>query len=185
MENTMKAAAGLQAKLACVKAQLKLGKDAHNNFGGYAYRNAETMLAQINPLMSAAGATIDFSDEITMIGDRYYVKSVLTAHDVETGESYSVSAFAREQGQKKGMDEAQITGSAMTYCHKYALMSLFAVADPKADPDAHDNGNAGMAQIQTAYQEPQASAGYYDQSYYGQAPEYYAQDQQQYQQKRR
>ena len=85
----------------------------------------ETMLAGINPLLAKQGLTLDFSDEILFIGpNRYYIKTTCTIHDTEDAESYAVTAFAREQEQKKGMDEAQITGSTMTYAHKYALMTL-------------------------------------------------------------
>ena len=42
---------------------------------------------------------------------------------------------------KKGMDDAQITGSASSYARKYALNGLFAIDDTK-DPDAtNDHGS--------------------------------------------
>ena len=47
----------------------------------------------------------------------------------------SVNAYAREPLTKKGMDEAQITGSASSYARKYALNGLFAIDDTK-DADA-------------------------------------------------
>ena len=43
--------------------------------------------------------------------------------------------MAREAESKKGMDEAQITGSASSYSRKYALNGLFAINDV-LDPDA-------------------------------------------------
>jgi len=46
-----------------------------------------------------------------------------------------VSAFAREAETKKGMDDAQITGSASSYARKYALNGLFCIDDTK-DADA-------------------------------------------------
>lgn len=55
-----------------------------------------------------------------------------------------MSAFAREEEAKKGMDGAQITGSASSYARKYALNGLFLIDDTK-DPDAsndHGKGNA-------------------------------------------
>lgn len=132
----------LQKKMMTVRTSLKSGKDAVNSFGKYNYRNAESMLAGINPLLQKQGLTLDFSDEVMFIPpSRYYIKTTCTVHDTEDGESYSVSAFAREQEQKKGMDEAQITGSTMTYAHKYALMSMFAISDPRMDPDSMDNSN--------------------------------------------
>lgn len=133
----------IQKKLMTVRNTIKSGKDAVNSFGKYNYRNAEAMLASINPLLQTQGLTLDFSDEIVMIGARTYVKTKLTIHDTEDGESYSTTSYAREPEQKKGMDESQITGSTITYCHKYALMGMFAISDPKMDPDSMDNSNDG------------------------------------------
>ena len=54
----------------------------------------------------------------------------------------NVSGFAREAENKKGMDDAQITGSASSYARKYALNGLFAIDDTK-DPDAtNDHGKS-------------------------------------------
>ena len=48
--------------------------------------------------------------------------------------SYS-KGEAEHAETKKGMDQAQITGSASSYARKYALNGLFAIDDTK-DPDA-------------------------------------------------
>lgn len=129
----------IHAKLMKVRTELRSGKEARNNFGGYDYRNAETMLSRIKPVMEKYGLTLDFNDDIVQIGTRYYVKTTVTAYDTQTGETHSTNQFAREADSKKGMDEAQITGASMTYCHKYALMGLLAISDPKLDPDSMDN----------------------------------------------
>ena len=47
----------------------------------------------------------------------------------------SVTAYAREEETKKGMDESQITGSSSSYARKYALNGLFLIDDTK-DSDA-------------------------------------------------
>ena len=129
----------IHGKLMKIRTELRSGKDAHNNFGGYDYRNAESMLSKIKPVMERYGLTLDFNDEIVQIGTRYYVKSTVTAYDTQTGETHSTTQYAREMENKKGQDEAQTTGSTMTYCHKYALMGLLAISDPKMDPDGMDN----------------------------------------------
>lgn len=129
----------VQKKLMVVRNTLRSGKDARNEFGKYNYRNAEQMLSAIKPILAEQNLTLAFSDEVVMIGNRYYMKTTLTVYDVEDGENFSVTGMAREQDVKKGMDEAQISGSTMTYVHKYALMSMFAISDPTLDPDAHDN----------------------------------------------
>jgi hypothetical protein len=46
------------------------------------------------------------------------------------------------QRSKKGMDDAQITGSASSYARKYALNGLFAIDDTK-DPDATNDHGKG------------------------------------------
>ena len=175
-------AQNIHGKLMKVRTELRSGKEARNNFGGYDYRNAEAMLAKIKPLLAKYGLTIDFSDDIVQVGDRYYVKSTATVYDTQTGETHSTTQFAREADDKKGMDAAQITGASMTYCHKYALMGLLAISDPKLDPDSMDNTvQTGQAQRpQTPAPTPQnmqAQGGYnggqfnggYNNGYYAQA----------------
>ena len=74
------------------------------------------------------------SDEIALIGNRFYVKATAT---LSTGphEQVSATAFAREEESKKGMDAAQLTGATSSYARKYALNGLFAIDDNK-DADA-------------------------------------------------
>jgi hypothetical protein len=78
------------------------------------------------------GAILTITDSIEMIGDRFYVKATVQITDGK--ESYSVSAFAREEEGKKGMDGAQVTGAASSYARKYALNGLFCI-DDTADAD--------------------------------------------------
>jgi len=56
--------------------------------------------------------------------------------------SAEASAFAREAEVKKGMDEAQITGSASSYARKYALNGLLCIDDTK-DADATNTHGKG------------------------------------------
>lgn len=129
----------IQKKLMIVRNSLRSGKTSYNSFAKYSYRNAEQMLSGIKPILAEQGLTLDFKDEIAMVGTRYYLKTTLTVHDTEDGEMYSTTSFAREQDQKKGTDEAQITGACITYAHKYALMGMFSISDPNLDPDSMDN----------------------------------------------
>lgn len=47
-----------------------------------------------------------------------------------------VTAMAREEENKKGMDASQVTGSCSSYARKYALNGLFNLDDTKdADTD--------------------------------------------------
>lgn len=125
-------------KLINVIAKLQVGKDHKNQFGGYSYRNAEDILAGLKPLMVEYGIVVLIGDTIEMVGDRYYVKATVKVYDTEDGSLLAEnSAYAREAAMKKGMDEAQITGSASSYARKYALAGMFNLS-PAADPDELD-----------------------------------------------
>ena len=83
------------------------------------------------------------------VGGRVYVKATANLIDNETESVLSTSAFAREAEVKKGMDDAQITGSASSYARKYALNGLFAIDDTK-DPDATNTHGKDKSQAVTA-----------------------------------
>lgn len=126
------------AALMAVQADLKAPKNQYNSFGKYDYRSAEDIIEAVKPLLKDNGLFLNMSDEIVLIGDRYYVKATVKAVDVVTGESVQTSALAREAAQKKGMDESQVTGTASSYARKYALNGLFAIDDNRdADTDEY------------------------------------------------
>ena len=118
-----------------IQQELNAPKNQRNSFGNYNYRSCEDILQAVKPLLGKAILTID--DEIILIGDRYYVKATATLRSSNDCIN-SVSAYARESLNKKGMDEAQITGAASSYARKYALNGLFCIDDTK-DADTQDN----------------------------------------------
>lgn len=124
-------------KLIEVQTKLKAPKSQYNSFGKYHYRNCEDILEAVKPILYTIKASLFIKDEIELIGDRFYVKSVVTFIDIETGENFSVSALARESEDKKGMDSSQVTGATSSYARKYALNGLFLIDDTK-DND-HDS----------------------------------------------
>lgn len=127
-------------KMVNVIAKLQVAKNHQNKFGGYNYRNAEDILSGLKPLMVEYGVVVLISDTIEMVGDRYYVKATVKAYDTEDGALLAENAaYAREAAMKKGMDEAQITGSASSYARKYALAGMFNLS-PAADPDELEQG---------------------------------------------
>lgn len=121
-------------ELVTIQQQLKAPKKNRNSFGGYNYRSCEDILEAVKPICHEAKCFITITDDMVSVGDRIYVKATATIHNAE-GLSFSVSAFAREEEIKKGMDAAQITGSASSYARKYALNGLLAIDDTR-DPDA-------------------------------------------------
>lgn len=135
----------LQQKLIEIQAELKAPKNQFNKFGGYNYRNCEDILEAVKPLCAKHEIVPLLSDEIVMIGDRFYIKA--TAKVTDGKEEIATTAFARESKDKKGMDESQITGSASSYARKYALNGLFCIDDTK-DADFMDNSQSGKQQQQ-------------------------------------
>lgn len=115
-------------ELSRIQKELKAPKGQFNKFGNYKYRSCEDILEAVKPLLGKCCLTI--SDEILLIGDRFYVKA--TARLALSNDDYiENSALAREALDKKGMDESQITGASSSYARKYALNGLFAIDDTK------------------------------------------------------
>ena len=123
-------------KLLTVQNELKAPKDKRNNFGGYNYRSCEGILEAVKPLLQEQGLMLTIKDEVVNIGDRYYVRATVLLDDISSNGEIAVTALAREEETKKGMDASQITGTASSYARKYALNGLFLIDDTKdADTD--------------------------------------------------
>lgn len=145
----------IYAALVAVQADLKAPKSQRNNFGKYNYRSCEDIIEAVKPLLKENGLFLTMSDDIVLIGDRYYVKATVSVTDIVTGESVQTSALAREAAQKKGMDDSQITGTASSYARKYALNGLFAIDDTKdADTDQYKQQTNGSNSPQNRPQQP-------------------------------
>ena len=134
-------------KLAEIQKKLNAPKSQWNGFGKYSYRNCEDILQAVKPMLGEA--VILVSDEIQVIGDRFYV--VATATLKHAGEELSTKAYARESLDKKGMDAAQVTGATSSYARKYALNGLLLIDDNK-DADSADNSQK-KAHVQNAVEQ--------------------------------
>ena len=128
----------LKEKLMRIQYELKAPKNLRNNFGGYNYRNAESILEALKPLLVKYGATVTITDEIVEIGGHIYVKATACIYGDDNSAPIGVEAYAREAESKKGMDEAQITGATSSYARKYALNGLFLLDDTQdVDTEAY------------------------------------------------
>ena len=126
----------LSKKILNVQAELKAPKNQYNSFGKYKYRSAEDILEGLKPLLAKNELLQTISDEIVLVSDRFYIKATVTVRHGE--EEISVSSYAREALNKKGMDESQITGTASSYARKYALNGMWAIDDTKdSDTDEY------------------------------------------------
>lgn len=135
--------------LSKIQKELKAPKSQHNKFGNYRYRNCEDITEAVKPLLAEQGYHLNMSDEVVQIGERFYVQATATVMDGTKVVEKSVS-YAREAVTKKGMDEAQITGSSSSYARKYALNGLFAIDDTK-DSDSRDNTEKQLTKAQQGF----------------------------------
>lgn len=124
----------IQKLLSKIQQGLKAPKGQYNSFSNYNYRSCEDILSAVKPLLD--GATITLSDEMIEVGGRVYVKATATLSLGE--EKTSVTAFARESDQRKGMNSDQLTGATSSYARKYAMNGMFAIDDTK-DSDTTDH----------------------------------------------
>lgn len=134
-------------KLLYVQTELVAPKTRTNNFGKYSYRTCEDILSAVKPLLKKYGLSLMLSDEIVQIGERFYVKATAFLTDVETEfRGIETYAYARESLDKKGMDDAQITGTASSYARKYALNGLFCIDDSQ-DADVTNTHGKDLDQV--------------------------------------
>ena len=143
-------------KLLAVQAELKCSKSQHNSFGNYNYRSCEDILEALKPILNKHKATVLLCDSIEFVNDRHYVRATAIFADIETGETISTKAFAREALSKKGADDSQITGTASSYARKYALNGLFLIDDTKdadSDENKKESDNKAKAGVNMATEE--------------------------------
>ena len=123
-------------KLSAIQNEMRVPKLRKNKSMGYTYRNCEDIEVAAKPVCQKHKTAFTVSDEIVLIGDRYYVKATASLFDFESDGVVRVTASAREMIAKKGIDDAQLTGATSSYARKYALSGLFALDDEKdADSD--------------------------------------------------
>lgn len=147
---------GIHEKLLQVQSKLKAPKNQYNSFGKYNYRSCEDILEGLKPLLAEIKATLTINDEIVQIGERFYVKAIVSFIDTESNEAIEVSAYAREDERQKGMDAMQLTGATSSYARKYALNGLFAIDDTK-DSDTPTEEQPNKKPQQTKPQTKQQS----------------------------
>jgi hypothetical protein len=126
-------------ELSRIQKALIAPKDKLNEFAKFQYRNAEGILKAYKKV--AGESALLTTTEMVLVGSRYYVQAKATIY---LGDQFiSATALAREVEEKKGMDPAQVTGSATSYATKYALCGLLAI-DGEDDPDSYNENAAAQ-----------------------------------------
>lgn len=127
-------------KLAQIQQTIVCNKGQWNPFGKYSYRSCEDILNAVKPHLKSLNAYLVLTDELVHIGERYYIKATVRIIDCDDNDTFEVTAYAREEETKKGMDGSQVTGAASSYARKYALNGLFGIDDVKDSDAANDHG---------------------------------------------
>lgn len=151
-------------KLLRIIFELKVKKERYNKHGKFNFRSAEDILEAVKPIAFKYGLLPNLTDEIILIGDRYYVKATATITD---GTSLQSSiGYARETEKAAMMNESQTTGSSSSYARKYALNGLFLIDDGQdADSDMASDNQSKPQQKKQYQSKPQQNNQYQNNQY--------------------
>ena len=121
----------LLKKISAVQAKVVVKKTKYNAHGKYHYRDLESILTALAPLLREQGLIMWMSDEVCEIGGVVH----LVAHvNITDGEgTLTVDGWAQEASSQAGMAPAQISGACSSYARKYALNGLFLLDDVDDD----------------------------------------------------
>jgi hypothetical protein len=128
MENNQNTKPTIYKLLAKIQKKAKVEKKNKNAFGKYNYRNLEDILNVVKPLCCDSELVLTITDELQEVAGRLFVKATATVTYTDNS-SISASAYAQHASNKKGCDEAQLTGLTSSYARKYACQGLFAIDD--------------------------------------------------------
>jgi len=128
-------------KLLKAQVELKAPKGQYNSFGKYKYRSCEDILEALKPVLNKFKLTLFIKDDVVEVNTRNYVKATIILVNIEKpDEIIEISALAREEETKKGMDGSQITGASSSYARKYALNGMFMIDDTKDSDSTNTHG---------------------------------------------
>lgn len=132
---------GIDEILNSLILNVKAKKGQFNKFGNYKYRSGEDILEAVKEELQKEqypkNVILVSNPSLEEFAGRLFVK-VITK--ISVGKEFIEASGYAEHGQnKKGMDEAQLTGSTCTYAKKYSLQNLFQLDESEDDIDAKDN----------------------------------------------
>lgn len=149
----------LTEKLMNIQVELKAPKNQYNSFGKYKYRNIEDIQEALKPLLNKYCVALTLSDEIVEVGGRVYVKATARLIDCISDEVIETTAYARESSDKKGMDDAQITGATSSYARKYCVSGLMLLDDTQdVDSEAYQQAQKKETKKATAPKKEEKAA---------------------------
>ena len=130
----------INEKLSAIQTELKVKKTSYNSFGKYYFRNSETILEALKPLLKKYECTVAITEELTVVGETTVMYS--TARLSDGDKAAEANAVVGIDFDQRGMNMPQKFGSASSYAKKYALGNLFLI-DDTADSDATNEHGKG------------------------------------------
>lgn len=118
----------IYSKLFELQQEYKSSKDSRNNFGGYNYRNYETMLTTLKPMLAVRKLILIAQEDLL---DCQFMKCTLQLIDVESGEKIETHSISKIDDSLKGMSQGQMAGAVISYLRKYTLQGLLGIDDGK------------------------------------------------------
>lgn len=88
-------------KLQKIQAELKVPKSKYSDYGGYSYRSLEDIYEAVKPLLDREGLILAVSDEIIMLGNRFYIKATAILKDIESEGSFALQHTPERKKAKK------------------------------------------------------------------------------------
>ena len=70
-------------ELQLIQGVLKAPKGQRNDFAKYKYRSCEDIVEAVKPLLKTYECFLTMSDELVLVGDRYYIKATCTITNKE------------------------------------------------------------------------------------------------------
>lgn len=133
-----------------LQSEIKCPKKQYNSFSKFYYRSLEDIFKSASAVLAQEQASLVISDEIVLVGDRYYIKATAKIVGADGVVLAETCGWAREEKTKKGANSAQITGMASSYARKYALNAMFLLSDEE-DIDSQPPEETKQDQIITEY----------------------------------
>ena len=127
-------------KLTVIQSELKVGKNLVNKFGGYNFRNTESIFEALKPFLSKHKLHLLLQEDMVVLGnsERFYKKITATISDGTA--SVSSTSYTREDEMQKGLTHSQLSGAVGSYGAKMALRGLLLLDDTNDDDATNDHG---------------------------------------------
>jgi len=144
----------LTETMSAIQFKLKAPKGQFNSFGKYSYRSQEDILEAVKPLLSTHKLTMRISDSVEEVAGTIIINACVCVSNGD--ETFSVTAQAGVDINRKGMDIAQSFGSSSSYARKYALNGMFLIDDTK-DADSSNTHGKSAKEMYTKAAAPKAA----------------------------